>query len=233
MSDPLSIVYWLYPDPDGYRRYTAEHVNAQLPMLKKHCDVPYRVVCVTDHADGIDPSVEVIPDPVRTDGAAEKRVKYPPCMRRIWNFSKEARRLGRRILSLDLDGLLCRAISPLVARDEPLVVWRNQGGRIMGGAYLLETGTHAHVWDQLDLEKSPLVLAALGFQQSDQGWLNYVLPRSTPSWVKGLYIPQAWHPQLPADARIVSFMGDTKPWMSLARMHYSWLPEHYPQVANA
>lgn len=233
MSDPISIVYWLYPDPDGHRRYTAEHVNAQLPMLKKHCSVSHRVVCVTDHPDGLNPHIEVVPDPVRSDGAVEKNWRYPPCTRKLWNFSDAARVLGKRILSLDVDGLFCRRIDPLLEREEPLVVWRNPGGKIMGGAYLLTTGSHTHVWNLYDPQSSPQILQALGFQQSDQGWLNYTLPRSTPSWDGGLFEARPYRPQLPPDARIVSFAGETKPWMDYARMTYPWLNDHYPQVAHA
>lgn len=232
MNEPISIVYWLYPDPDGYRRYTVEHVNAQLPMLKKHCDVPYRVVCVTDHADGLDPSINVIPDPIRTDGPVDKTHRYPPCMRKLWNFSKEACVLGKRIWSLDIDGLFCRNVRPLLEREEDLVVWRNTAGKIMGGAYLLTTGTHQHVWNLYDPVESPRVLRSIGFQQSDQGWLNYTLPRSTPSWRDGLHEARTYKPDLPATARLVSFVGDSKPWMPAAQQRYPWIKQHY-EVANA
>jgi hypothetical protein len=231
----ISIVYWLYADQHCERSYRAEHVNAQLPMLAKHCHVPYRIVCVTDMPAGLDPSITVIPAPVRGDGpvpSSDKR--YPRCYRRLWNFSAEAKVLGDRILSLDIDSLLCGDITPLLEREEDLVVWRNTNGIILGGAYLLSTGTHKFVWDAFDPFVSPYELIAKSKQQSDQGWLNCILPRNIASWTEkdGMFCPKAdYRPTpLPKGTRLVSFGGPEKPWMDAAKVRFPWIKAHYPEV---
>jgi hypothetical protein len=233
--EPLTVVYWLYRDPSplvrGPRNYTPAHVNAQLPMLARHCPQPYRVVCITDQTDGLDSSVEVLAPPVTSDGDESQRDRrYPTCFRRLWNFSEAARVLGPRILAGDLDTLYVRDLTPMLERDEDLVVWRAPSGIILGGAYLLRTGTHAHVWDLFDFDQGPKLLDRARLQHSDQGWLNFTLPMSTPAWreVDGAYIPPLGrHYDLPDTARLVSFGGPYKPWMPETRERYEWIQQHY------
>lgn len=233
----ISVVYWLYRDPivlvGGPRVYKPEYVNAQLPMLRRHCSVPYRVVCVTDCTDGLDSSIEVIAPPVTDDGPVVSRdPRYPRCYRRLWNFSEAARALGDRILALDIDSLIVRDIAPLVERDEDLVVWRAppDSAIVLGAAYLLRTGTHTHIWTSFDFERSPQELLRVGRAQSDQGWLNYMLPSSVPAWTEadGMYLPPLGDPRpLPETARIVSFGTLHKPWMKRAHAEHPWIVEHY------
>ncbi len=232
----ISIVYWLYKDEFCARSYRAEHVNAQLPMLRRHCHIPYRVVCVTDMPEGLDPSITVIPAPVHGDGPVHSTDKrYPRCYRRLWNFSAEAKVLGDRILSLDIDSLVCDSIGPMLDRKEDLVIWKNTNGVTLGAAYLLRTGTYKFVWDSFRATMSPYELAAKGLQQSDQGWLNYILPRNTPAWTEldGLHCPRAnlaGEYPLPVTARLVSFGGPEKPWMDAAKARFPWIKNHYPEV---
>lgn len=232
MSD-LTVVYWLYADPAPLRvprNYTAAHVNAQLPMLARHMP-EHRVVVITDQTDGLDPSVEVLAPPVEDDGPVNPTVhrRYPSCLRRLWNFSAAAKVLGSRILASDLDTLYVRDMRPLLDRDEPLVVWRVHG-EISGAAYLLDTGSHAHVWDLLDLATAPQILARAKLPTSDQGWLNYTLPLSTPAWGEreGAWVPPLGsRVALPESARLVSFGTEFKPWDAKAFDRFDWLGRHY------
>lgn len=226
----LSIVYWLYRDAQNDRGFRVEQVNAQLPMLAKHCGVPFRVVCVTDMRDGLDRRIEVVSPPVKDDGPmAALALAAPRCYRRLWNWSREARAaLGERILALDIDTVLLRDITPLIERPEDLVVWRYHG-IVMGGAYLLRTGTHPEVWEQFDFTRSPVQLAERHYRPSDQGWLNYALPRDTPVWDEGLHllVRQNADEPPPESARLVSFGGVPKPWSRDAEKRYPWLAAHY------
>lgn len=229
----LTVAFWLYPDPApltrGPRNYSAAHVNAQLPMLARHMP-EHRVVVITDDTDGLDPSVEVFPSPVKDDGPDSLRDRrYPSCMRRIWNFSDAARALGSRVFFGDLDSMYVRDMRPLVERPEPLVVWRAPSGIILGGGYLLSTGTHTHVWDSLDLSTAMQTLARARLQTSDQGWLNYTLPLSTPAWreADGAYLPGLARNDLPDTARLVSFGGPDKPWSQRAQDRFDWITRHY------
>lgn len=233
--EPLTLVYWLYSDPaplvKGPRNYTAEHVNRLLPQLRRHCPRPYTVAVITDEPDGLDSSVEVFPAPIKDDGPSSPTDRrYPTCFRRLWNFSEAAQSLGPRILAGDLDSLYVRDLGPMLERAEDLVVWRSPANIIAGAAYLLRTGTHRQVWDSFDFVESPRLLDRFRLQHSDQGWLNYSLPLSTPAWreLDGAYCPPlGGRRDLPEHARLVSFGGPDKPWSPAAYERYEWIRETY------
>lgn len=231
----VSIVYWLYRDASfPARTYLAEYVNAHLPMLKRYCHVPYRVVCVTDDPTGLNPKIEAVPMPVASDGDVNsKDPRFPRCYRRLWNWSKDAKLLGERIFSLDVDSVLVNNITPLLEREENLVVWR-RADLILGGAYLLRTGTFSHVWENFRFDTSPLELASAGRAQSDQGWLNHMLtplPEGVGVWTEddGMRLEPSMRTQRlnPEGTRIVSFGGPHKPWMKSAHQRYPWLARYW------
>lgn len=230
-----TVVYWLWKPSDVLTRprtYTTEHVNAQLPLLKKHMSGSYQVVCITDDPDGLDPSVHALEMPCDDGPVEAKDPRFPRCYRKLWNFSFEARRLGMRILSLDVDGFPVRSLAPVVERDEDLVVWRNNR-LIMGGVYLLKTGTHTRVWHDFDFIESPRILRDERLPESDQGWMTYKLPRVTPHFGPEVYMPPLGRERgLPETAALVSFGTPEKPWMKAAQIRHPWIAEHY-EVAHA
>lgn len=234
----ITIVYWLYADTRARARekrvYTAEQVNAQLPMLDRHMPGSYRVVCITDDPTHLDMRIEALRMPC-DDGPVEPQDdRFPPCFRKLWNFSEEAQQLiGGRILSLDIDSLITKDTSPVIEREEDLVVWRNWYGVILGGCYLLKTGKHTKVWEDFNFFDSPELLRREHLAQSDQGWLNWMLPRCTPSFGPEVWLPSiSGSRDLPESAAIVSFSQPAKPWMPLAQARYPWIKQHY-EVANA
>jgi hypothetical protein len=230
-----TVTYWLWNEDEGLhhpRKYTAAHVNAQLPLLKKHMSGSYQVVCITDDPTGLDPSINAIEMPC-DDGPVEASDKrWPRCYRKIWNFSFDARRLGKRILSLDVDGFPVRSLAPIVERDEDLVVWRNKRF-IMGGVYLLKTGTRTQIWHEFDFIESPRILREHGLPESDQGWLTHMVPRVTPHFGPEVYSPPLYgDTALPETAALLSFGTSYKPWMKAAQIRHPWIAEHY-EVAHA
>ncbi|MGL4278915.1 MAG: hypothetical protein ACRCS0_00995 [Albidovulum sp.] len=221
----LAVVYWLYDGRDGHRNYSAAHLNAQLPMLRRHLHTPYRVIAITDNPQGLDRSVEVFPDPVRGDGVSIPGT-HPTCLRRLWNFGVDAKALGKRILALDLDGLIVRDITPIVECDDDLVVWRSPSGVIQGCGYLLKTGTYRELWEGFGFWYWAKNHGQGRYGYSDQGWINHALRGIyVPDWGDQTYIPRRPGP-LPDTARIVSF-DRPKPWTAEARQQFPWISDHY------
>ena len=182
----LTVVCWIWR---GERIYLPEHVNVLGRMLKRHLHVPHRLVCITDEVAGFDPGIEVMPTPTAAKRLAEVKSpegeQMPSCYRRLWMFSDEARCLGERVLLTDVDVVLVRDITPLVQRDEPFVGWRPDAAwgnkdRVVGGLYLMTTGSHPDVWNTFGAEGIRAARQA-EFRGSDQAWISYMIGRKAAS----------------------------------------------------
>lgn len=228
---------------EGGRGYLPEHVNTLARMVRRHLDAPHRFVCITDETDGFDGAVEVVPLPEAARAAATLRTpegpKFPSSYRRLWSFSREAVSLGPRVLLLDIDCVVTADITPLVERTDDFVgyrpshAWGKDIRRLMGGTWMLRTGTKSHVWDEFiaDPEGQIRACRAAGHRGSDQAILSWKLYADDVLWPQacGIYSSQdmlkpSRHATLPHGARIVHFNGLTKPWTS---RHIPWVREHY------
>jgi hypothetical protein len=141
--------------------------------------------------------------------------------------------LGERVLYLDLDCVIVGSLDPIVARDEPLVLWRNPhfGERPQWAPYnssqiLLTAGCRPDIHEAFD--------PALGVPQwdgDDQDWLSAHVPRDNPHWdhTHGVWnqsqIPGA---RLPAGARVVHFPGRRDPASPEVQRRHPWIREHRP-----
>lgn len=230
----LTIVYWLWKDDrlllhkDGPRPrvYLAEHVNAQLPMLRKYMVGSYRVVCVTDDPTGLDPSIEVVPMPCGDLDYIDGQVRFPSCTRKLWMFSKEAARvIGGRVLCLDVDGVIVGSMQRIVDRSDTFVGLEDGNGGFGGGAYLLDTGALTTVWELLP---SPQDLKERGIPRTDQGWMTHILKETGfPKFGNEVMIARTNRP-LPPDASVVMIATAQKPWMPECLEYYPWVADRYP-----
>ena len=230
----LTVVCWVW---DGPRRYRPEHANTLYRMLRRHLHVQFRLVCITDFSDGFDDGIEVMPIPAAAESVGQimspEGANMPTCYRRLWLFSDEARSLGDRVLSLDVDLVILRDITSTVDRSEDFVGWKprqtwGNADRVAGGMYLLTTGSRTHVWTDFGSDEVRVVRRA-GYRGSDQAWMSYKLAKDAALFRQedGLYAMsdlerRNWQP--PADARIVQFAGIKKPWQA---MNLDWVMEHY------
>src|SRR5690606_8165035 len=189
--------------------------------------IEHRFVCITDDARSIN-GVDVMPTPPAAREQAKLRTpegaRFPSCYRRLWVFSDEARAIADRVLLVDIDVLLLRDVSPLVAPTEDFVGWRpmarwgHNNSRIGGGLYLLRTGARTEVWTRFRGAESIAEARAAGYRGSDQAWLSYVLQGCA------LYGPEAGIYSIrdlrngrvlpPSNARLVQHNGTRKPWSS-------------------
>lgn len=231
-----SVVCWLWSD--GSREYRPAHVNVLQRMVARHLPEPHRFICITDEPRELfSADVEVIPTPVAAQKASAHRspegARFPSCYRRLWTFSEEARLLGERVLLIDVDLVIVRALSPIIRLTYDFVGWRpfRDWGRKMrfgGGIFLLTTGSRTEVWNGFDGPNSIIKARAAGFRGSDQAWISFVLGDKEPYWPRdsGIYsirdMAGAEH-DLPIDARLVQFNGHTKPWRSAL----PWVKEHW------
>lgn len=219
----------------GERTYTASQVNVLRAMFARHLRVAHRFVVITDDEGDFAPGVEVLPVPEEARALAAIKSpegkSMPSCYRRLWLFSKAAECLGDRVLLTDIDCVLTGDVTHLLEPKASFVGWRplmswGNSNRVAGGLYLLKTGTHTDVWD--DFSAAGVAEAArLKYRGSDQAWLSYKLGKTAALWPErsGVYaLSDLRDEKLPADACMVQFAGNVKPWDAGGM---PWVREHY------
>lgn len=235
---PDTIVCWKWTPAPGYRStFGPDTVNTLRAMVARHYPHPHRFLCVTDNAEGLDPRVEILQDfGDFADLPSPHGGKNPSCYRRLRLFHPEAAQwFGARFVSMDLDCVIARDVTPLWDRPEDFVMWGDTNPRTTfnGSMVLMTAGARSQVWERFDPATSPAQAKASGCWGSDQGWISFVLGKGETRWNRadGVYSfrndIQRDMRRLPSDARIVFFHGSQDPWGSYAQTNCPWVREHY------
>lgn len=207
--------------------YRAEHVNTLRRMVARHLSVPHSFWCVGDDRSGLDPEVRFHPcddSPLLPLGGCYVRLD-------MWGG---ATGFGSRILLLDLDTVIVGSLDELVARPEPVVLYRDPlfgkgKGWLYNGAFvLMDAGARPEVRESFDPATSPAAVNASGLKLNDQAWLGMVLGPDMPvvtaaDGVLSFKYDGVRDQKLPDGARIVFFSGRPKPW----QVDAPWIAEHY------
>jgi hypothetical protein len=236
----LSVVAykWKPPFHDYRSKFGPETVNVLKRMVDRHYTDPHRMICVTDDAEGIDPSVEIVP--LWDDYASIPSPhggKNPSCYRRLRTFSPEIGDIfGPRFVSLDLDCVIVNDMRPVWNRAEDFVIWGDTnpqpGSHYNGGMVLMNAGARPQVWQEFDPVRSPKKSLQARCFGSDQGWISYCLGPGETKWSKldGVYSYRndlkAKGGRLPVDARIVMFHGAHDPWGPVPQQ-LDWVRSHW------
>lgn len=238
----ISFVCWKWRGPDGRRFFLSEHVNVLRAMIARHYSKPFRFVCITDDAKGLDPKIEALPIPAAAIHESALRNprgdRFPECYRRLWNFSREATILGERIFQLDIDVIVCGDLAPLIERNGDFVGWsdpRFETHKIAGGAYLLRTGSLTEIWDRFDPATSPARAFKAGFLGSDQGWISYKLGArphaSVGFWREAGLLKINWtqaHARTPPrGGKMIFTTGVKPPWARETQRKYPWVRDYW------
>lgn len=232
----LTVITFKWNSPVYRVRYDANHVNVLEAMVRRHYDGDLRFICVTDDPVGV--HGETFPlwqDCGELFNASGRHL--PSCYRRLKLFDPATQaalgiKRGERLVSIDLDVMACGPLNPLWDREEPFVGWAVRGSyhpRVFNGSmWLLQAGREAQVWRLFDPDKSPAEAHASRYLGSDQSWISYRL-KGRAGWTAadGVYsypLSLAGSDELPANARMVIFHGQRKPWSDRTR---KWVAEHY------
>lgn len=233
----LSVVTWLWRQPEYRSQFGAYHVNVLAAMVKHWYPKPHRLICVTDMPDGIDrKAVEIVP--AWNDFAKVKSpygAHQPSCYRRLRAFHPEIGSVfGPRFVMLDLDTVIVGDMTPVWDRPEDFVIWAETDPRSFynGSMMLMTAGARPKVWTEFNPTTSPHAAKAAGRFGSDQGWLSHCLGLGEATWTKrdGVYsyrVHLSENPtELPQNARIVMFHGGTDPDSRKAQ-RLDWVKRHY------
>jgi len=211
--DQLIITTWLWG-----QKYTVAHVKKLRSGFNRHLQQSFRFVCFTDTqrepVDGV--TFAPFPDLYLTNvkGCFARLRMFDPTFQ-AWNDLSSG-----RIVCCDLDTVITGPLDPVFDRPEPFVIL--QGGNAVnpcpyvGALMMLRGGAYPEVWKNFSLEKASKV----PFHEfpDDQGWLWHMIPDAA-GWKAGeggVYVFQkpGWpnkSVELPADARLVTFIGWRKP----------------------
>lgn len=234
----ITVTSFLWSDNARQRSYTFDerHVITLRNMVARHLKLDHEFVCITDRA--------FIADGIRCIPLDDRTHVPGTCGRKLTIWAPDAaERIGKRILSLDLDIVIVDGITPLVDRPEPTVLFRNpnyvEGGRrafYQGSIQLMTPGSHPQVWDWFfhPHRKNIINRRFGGFEQA---WLSEMLPWDLAHWTDadGIYGAGRigdWSTKtvigdLPNNAKIVVFPGNRNVDQPEVTAKFPFIQEHY------
>jgi hypothetical protein len=238
MLEPLNFICWKWQPPMGYRsKFAPDTVNVLFSMLTRHYHAPFELICVTDDPKGIDPRIRVVPlwDDFSKLPSPHGRA-YPSCYRRLKMFSEWGDSIfGPRFVSIDLDVVICRDITPLFDNEFDFRMYGDtaKGTPYNGSLIQCRAGTRRKLWDDFDPLESPKLGIAKRYIGSDQAWIAVALGPNEPKFTRkdGVYsyrnelAPRGGH--LPNDAKIVILHGNVDPWNPVIQRRHAWIREFY------
>lgn len=240
----LQIVLWKWDQPKFRGQpYTAEHVNVMCSMLRRNLQgKSHRIICITDDDSGILECETAHLWNDLNDVPNASGVHLPSCYRRLKLYDPATQRdlgidKGDKIMSIDLDTLICNPIWPIVETEGRFVGWGLTGvqGRPVfnGSLQMFTAGDLDFIWKDFDPKKSPAEAGEAGYRGSDQAWLSYKLVGK--EWAVGLKWPEvASYPLqnrvqgiLKRETIIIFFHGSEKPWSPNARFQTPWIDRYW------
>lgn len=212
----ITILTWLWTQPQMRTSYTAKHVNIWASMVSRHLDMPHELACVTNTPEGIDPKVRIITPPGDFEGMQTPRWTNgrPSCFRRLAMFRRDAAAIfGERFVCMDLDVVVGGRLDPLFDRNDDLVIFKGTKPErpYNGSMILIRAGCRPQVYEEFS--KAGAIEAGEKFTGSDQAWLAHILGDGEATWSEAdgvcWYNMRGTHKETP---RLLFFPGSLKPW---------------------
>jgi len=115
--------------------YGPEYVNTLYNMVARHLNLPFRFICMTEHAEALDEKIEVWPLPEFEEPPWEY-AKVCPAWRKLALFKPGLANMKGKVLFLDLDVVIVDNIDALFSFSNKLVIIENwyQPNRLIGQA---------------------------------------------------------------------------------------------------
>lgn len=226
----LTVLTWLWSQPGAAVRYEPWHVRIWASMIRRYLTMPHRLAVVTDLDGDFGQGVEKISPPRELDDARIPTwgAHRPQCLRRLTMFRRDAAELfgADRIVCTDLDLVVCGSLDSLFdAKDDFRITRGTATSRAYNGSMMmLRLGSRPQVYEKFSLERA--AEAGRRHVGSDQAWIAHCLPgEKTWTPTDGVRFWGAHHPV--ADARVVFFAGQQKPWTLAAIGSETFVARHY------
>ncbi|MBT0956282.1 glycosyl transferase [Alphaproteobacteria bacterium KMM 3653] len=222
-----------------------EYVNRLYSGARRNLTGPVRFFCMTEHAEGLHPDVEVLPLPVEPFlaemDAALAVANRQGAMRKVSLFRPGLiPDLEGPLLGFDLDVVITGSLDEIVAHAPGKVAMRAdwleaRRGRKTGhgSVFRYDPAEHGWLYDTLAADAGPQVAKARGSEQrytstlaQERGAFAYLPGDQVVSFKHGcVRMPPACYfapPRLPENARVVCFHGKPKMEDAIDGFHQSW-----------
>ncbi len=218
-------------------KYGPEYVNKLYSMVSRNLSRPFRFVCLTDDAAGIDPKIEVKDIP--KVGFADFDERLPWARAHGWlkvtSFADPLYDLSGPTLFIDLDVVIVDSIDCFFEPDGEFRVikeWDKTDETGNTSVYRFTIGAHADLIDNLKANKDRILKQVRNEQEyvtgtlAAQGKLQYwpkewcvsfkrhCMPRGIMSWFRPATIPPG--------AKIIAFHGKPNPHDVIAGRSGKW-----------
>ena len=200
--------------------------------MARNLTIPHKFVVVTND---LIKGVETLPLDYT------KHVPGTVFLRLMQHNTEFARKLGDRILSLDIDVVITGSLDKLVSRTEDYVIWKNPNfpkplrSYFQSSVQLFSPGARPELYEDFDPKETPKWVN-WRFGGREQAWIAERL-----EWGKtavftdkdGVYGAGrlggegVYGGDLPENACIVSFPGARAPWNEDIQQKFPWIKDHY------
>ncbi|HLU47855.1 MAG TPA: hypothetical protein VK116_07215 [Planctomycetota bacterium] len=229
----MKIITWLWIQTPNRHGYDADKVNVWAANLRRISSEPLELAVVTEHPEGIDPSIEIIKPPgefldVKIDAWKESNLA-PQCYRRLAMFAPDAAEwigadewvcmdLDVSVGERTLDGLF------VPGTDFRIMNGTSSSRPYNGGLIQMRAGARPQVYETF--RKDPIRVALEARRQyvgSDQAVISMILGRGEktftpadgieyfgPRWIRLNGGERRLVP--PETMRLLFFPGAPKPW---------------------
>lgn len=198
--------------------YASDYVNRLYNMVSRNITPPFRFVCFTDDAAGIDPRVEILPCPTIQAPAPYNNWGW----RKLNLWGEKVGDLTGEFLFLDLDIVLVGNIDAFFTYGSDYLVMRNWSTpqRRIGNTsvFRLRVGSHPYVLQHF-LEQPEAMIAKY---RNSQTYVSNEIRQMTfwpDPWIRSfkdhclrpLPLRPFVQPRLIPDAKIIAFTGNPRP----------------------
>ena len=220
------IVLWKWTQPNERVSYDSHHVNVMASMINRNVTIPHRVVCVTDQDSGISECETFHLWSDFSNLVNATKAHLPSCYRRLKLYDFKTQQdlgidRGDRVVSIDLDAVVCGSLDRLLQKEGRFVGWELKGAQhptVFNGSFQMFTsGDLQEIWSEFNPATSPRECFLKGWLGSDQSWLSMNLIGREGSVAVGWpevasYPLQVRLAGMYAKTKIMFFHGRIKPW---------------------
>lgn len=220
--------------------YSADYVNVLYSACRKNMSAPFRFVCFTDVATGLDPAIEVQSIPALP---LQPQDWFSGAWPKLAVFGNDLHGIDGRCLFIDLDSVICGPLDPFFELPGRLLVldggdnWhpRSDGSAaplVATGVFAFTAGTLGHILSEFardpiaHVQQYRLEQAFVGAMVPDVGfwprpWVqSFKRHLRQPPIVDRLLPPKS----PPPEARIVAFHGEPRPIALIRQRNWAKFP---------